>query len=392
MPPRACTRTTSADLCTWDEDPIAIYPGEPYDLKGCWSGCTYEGADGTAHIIYTGVDNAKARIVQARATDDQLHGWQKEGVIIDGTPAGGFSDFRDPFYFEVGGQQYIIVGSGKNGVGCCTLHRWENGRWSNDGTIFFQGSTTAQHGSFWEMPNITKLDGQRWLFTCTPLGMSSGVRTLCWVGSVGTDGRFTPEGPVQYLEMGGISREGYGLLSPTILQTGGKTVLLGIVPDKLPTQQNYAMGWAHNYSLPREISLAADGSIVQKPYSGLTALRTATSYSRQLTLFGTESLAPVSGRQFELDGQFTVGSGECGFRFLKSGNHYASLSYNPATGILKLDMTSLDCVSNGINTWSAALPQRVESGQTLKLHVFVDGSTADIFVCDRWAFSVRLFP
>ena len=55
-------------------------------------------------------------------------------------------------------------------------------------------------------------------------------------------------------------------------------------------------------------------------------------------------------------------------------------------------MTSLDCVSNGINTWSATLPQRVESGQTLKLHVFVDGSTADIFVCDRWAFSVRLFP
>ena len=55
-------------------------------------------------------------------------------------------------------------------------------------------------------------------------------------------------------------------------------------------------------------------------------------------------------------------------------------------------MTSLDCVSNGINTWSAALPQRVESGQPLKLHVFVDGSTADIFVCDRWAFSVRLFP
>lgn len=383
---------SSADLCSWHEEPIAIYPGESYDLKGCWSGCTYEGADGTPRIIYTGVDNARARIVEARATDSQLAGWQKTGVIIDGTPIGGFSDFRDPFYFEAAGRQYIIVGTGKNGVGCCTLHRWENGRWSNEGAIFFQGTTTAQHGNFWEMPNVIKLEDGRWLFTCTPLGMSSGVRTLCWVGNIGTDGRFTPEGSVQYLEMGGIGRDGYGLLSPTILQHDGKTLLLGIVPDKLPTQQNYAMGWAHNYSLPREISVDADGSLVQLPYSGLAALRTATSYSRQLQLFGTESLAPVSGSRIELLGQFTVGSGDCGFRFLKSGNHYASLTYSPSTGILKLDMTSLERLSNGVDSWSAALPQRVEAGQRLKLHVYVDGSTADIFVCDRWAFSVRLFP
>ena len=32
------------------------------------------------------------------------------------------------------------------------------------------------------------------------------------------------------------------------------------------------------------------------------------------------------------------------------------------------------------------------AGETLKLHVFLDGSIADIFVNDTWAFSVRLFP
>ena len=31
-------------------------------------------------------------------------------------------------------------------------------------------------------------------------------------------------------------------------------------------------------------------------------------------------------------------------------------------------------------------------GETLKLHVFLDGSIADIFVNDMWAYSVRLFP
>jgi beta-fructofuranosidase len=62
------------------------------------------------------------------------------------------------------------------------------------------------------------------------------------------------------------------LLSPTIYQKDGKTLLLGIVPDKLAGSVNAEMGWAHNYSLPREISLASDGSLVQKPYSGLTGM------------------------------------------------------------------------------------------------------------------------
>lgn len=387
---------SSENLYDWREELIAIAPGESYDIKGCWSGCVFDN-NGTPNILYTGVDNAKARIVQASPADQSLVKWNKQGVVIDGTPAGGFQDFRDPYYFEANGQKYIIVGTGKNGVGCCTLHKQNGTSWSNDGAIFFQGTSAAQHGTFWEMPNVTPMGDGRFLFTCTPLGTSQGVRTLCWVGTIGSDGKFTADGNgIQYLEMGGISRDGYGLLSPTIYQKDGKTLLLGIVPDKLPTRDNYEMGWAHNYSLPREISVAADGTLVQKPYSGLTAMRTETSYSLNSNLIGTQSLAPVSGRQLELMGTFTVQSGEMGFRFLKSGSREASLTYNATNGMLTLDLTNLDRTVNDDGsykgTYSAALPKKVAAGEKLKLHVYLDGSIADIFVNDTWAFSVRLFP
>ena len=387
---------SSENLYDWREELIAIAPGESYDIKGCWSGCVFDN-NGTPNILYTGVDNAKARIVQASPADQSLVKWNKQGVVIDGTPVGGFQDFRDPYYFEANGQKYIIVGTGKNGVGCCTLHKQNGTSWSNDGAIFFQGTSAAQHGTFWEMPNVTPMGDGRFLFTCTPLGTSQGVRTLCWVGTIGSDGKFTADGNgIQYLEMGGISRDGYGLLSPTIYQKDGKTLLLGIVPDKLPTRDNYEMGWAHNYSLPREISLAADGTLVQKPYSGLTAMRTETSYSLNSNLIGTQSLAPVSGRQLELMGTFTVQSGEMGFRFLKSGSREASLTYNATNGMLTLDLTNLDRTVNDDGsykgTYSAALPKKVAVGEKLKLHVYLDGSIADIFVNDTWAFSVRLFP
>ena len=387
---------TSENLYSWREEPIAIAPGENYDIKGCWSGCVYDN-NGTPSILYTAVDNARAVIAQANPVDATLIDWNKQGIIINGRPAGLSDDFRDPYHFTVGGQQYIIVGTSKNGVGACTLHKLEGGTWTNDGAIFFQGGNANQHGTFWEMPNVTDMGGGKWLFTCTPLGMGSGVRTLCWTGSIGADGKFVPDGTgVQYLEMGGISRDGYGLLSPTILKKDGKTLMLGIVPDKLPTNVNYNMGWAHNYSLPREISLDANGSLVQKPYSGLTGMRSKTTVSRNLTLNGTESLAPVSGRQIELLGEFTVTEGKMGFNFLKSGDNKVSLTYDAASGNLTLDMTTLTRTANdgGVynGIYSAALPKRVAAGETLKLHVYLDGSIADIFVNDTWAYSVRLFP
>ena len=35
------------------------------------------------------------------------------------------------------------------------FHAMPSGSWTNDGTIFYQGNTVSQHGTFWEMPNIT---------------------------------------------------------------------------------------------------------------------------------------------------------------------------------------------------------------------------------------------
>ena len=198
------------------------------------------------------------------------------------------------------------------------------------------------------------------------------------------------------MELGGISRDGYGLLSPTIYRHGDKTLLMGIVPDKLPTQTNYEMGYAHLLSLPREVNVDASGQLVQRPYSGLTAMRSQTTFAQQLTLNGSQSLAPVSGRQLELLGTFTVGTGQMGFRFLKQGDHAAQLTYDAARGTITLDLTTLARTQNdnGVygGTYTASLPVRPAAGEQLKLHVFVDGSIADIFVSDRWAFSVRLFP
>ena len=388
---------SSENLYDWTEEPIAIAPGENYDIKGCWSGCVYKDGNDT-YLIYTAVDNAKATIAQAKAKDKDLREWEKLGVIINGRPNGLSDDFRDPYFFTANGEKYIIVGTNKNNIGACTLHKYENGSWTNDGSIFFQGGNANQHGSFWEMPNITPLGNGKWLFTCTPLNTGVGVRTLCWTGTIGKDGKFTPDDTgAQYLEMNGISRDGYGLLSPSIWQQDDKTLLLGIVPDKLSSEANYQMGWAHNYSLPREISIASDGTLVQKPYSGLAGSRNSeTTFAKESNLNGIMSLSPVNGKQIELLGEFTLASGTCGFNFFKTDNNQASLTYDTDRGTLTLDLTNMDRTANDNGSYngiySAELPKKVKAGEKLKLHVYLDGSIADIFVNDTWALSVRIFP
>lgn len=389
---------TSDNLYNWKEEKLALMSLEDYEAKGTWSGCVFTDPDfnnGKPVIGYTSVDFAKASISTAFSTDDNLLDWSKRGQAIAASPS-GYADFRDCYYFTANGRKYMIVGSGKDGVGATTLHEYNGSAWQFKGT-FFKGTDKGAHGEYWEMPTITKMDDQgNWLFTCTPLGTAVGVKVIYWIGTINNDGTFNAvSGPFDF-EMAGTSKDGYGLLSPSICKTNdGKTICLGIVPDKVDGARNAEWGWAHNYSLPRELSLSADKkSLVQKPYAGLTGMRsTEGNYSAENVALNNsaQDLGNVKGRQIEFIGEFTVdNSAEQGFRFLKNGNNYASLSYKD--GKLTFDITNLTKVDNVTNYNSYVSNLTIADGQTLKLHVYLDGSIADVFVNDKDAFSVRLFP
>lgn len=393
----------SDNLYKWEEDPTAISPEEAYDKKGCWSGCVFtddELTGGKPNIFYTAVDYGRATIAQAQPADDDLLTWTKKSSnpVINGRPNGLTDDFRDCYVFRNGTDLYMIVGSSKNGVGVTTLHKYDKSTktWSNDGKLFFSGSNANQDGTFWEMPNITKI-GDKWLFTATPLNTGVGVRTLYWTGSINADGTFAPDSRTpKTVEMAGFSKDGYGLLSPTIFQKDGKTLMLGIVPDKLPGSENYKMGYAHTYSLPREISLDSKGNLIQKPFSGLTAMRSETSFKMtDFNLSAEKDLDPVKGRSLELSAKFVVGNGDFGFSFLGNGEQKVTLVYSPNTGMLSLDMSGINrIVNDGVfgGVYNYALPTPVAVGEEMTLKVFVDHSIIDIFVNDTYAASVRVFP
>ncbi len=394
----------SENLYDWTEVKTAINPETSYDIKGCWSGCVVEDEKifgAYPGIIYTGVDYGKAMISFASPTDATLLDWTKasNNPRINGKPSGLSDDFRDPYFFRTSKGAYIIVGSSKNNIGCCTLHAYNEvtGNWSNDGKLFFQGDNASAHGTFWEMPTVTPMGNDQYLFTVTPLNTSLGVRTLYWVGKIDDNGQFQPIDGTwpRTVELSGMTRDGYGLLSPTIYQKDGKTIALGIVPDKVASSVNYENGWAHCYSLPREWSLDANNLLVQKPYTGLEGMRVSEgAYSQtNFQLNGTQTLSTVSGRQVEVLATFQSGSAAFGINVLKSTNGQAQIKVSGST--LTVDLTSLGRISNdnGVfgGKYESTLPVNIETGSEVKLHVFVDGSILDIFVNDTYATSIRIF-
>ena len=396
---------TSTDLCNWTEELIAIAPEKAYDIKGCWSGCVFTDqtiTHGEPWILYTGVNNARATINMASPVDDGLLMWNKatNNPVVNGTPEGYSADFRDPYFFRSGDDAYCIVGTSRNGVASTSLHRYTAATKVFDytGYPFFTGSNTGQCGTFFEMPNITPM-GNQWLFTATPLGTAQGVRTIYYVGSINSNGSFaTTQSAPKTVELSGLARDGYGLLSPTIMQKDGKTIALGIVPDKLSSNQNYAAGWAHTLSFPREWSIDAQGELVQKPYSGLSALRSETTVAYdERTLNGELSLSPVAGYEVEVEATFTVSSNPFGIKILQSANGTAcKIFFNPSTKMFTIDCSAIgrkvndQGVFNGV--YSSALPANIGVGQTMKIHLFFDHSVLDVFINDRWATSVRIFP
>ena len=394
---------SSENLFDWQEEKIAIAPGESYDIKGCWSGCVATDpivTGGKPNIIYTGVDYVKASIVQAEPLDESLIGWQQRFTypIIANKPGGLSDDFRDPYFFRNGDDAYIIVGTSKDGIGATTLHKYnpKSGIWSNRGDIFFQGSSKNVDGTFWEMPNVTHI-GDKWLFTATPQNTAYGVAALYWTGGINADGSFKPDNTApSNIELPGMARDGYGLLSPTIYQHDGKTIALGIVPDKLSGYSNHQLGYAHTFSLPREWTLDSDGLLCQKPYSGLTAMRSGNGTSiTDCDINGTQTIAGIEGRTIELIGEFTVNDSECGFKLLDDGLSSLKIRYKGSTNELIVDCSGLNRMINdaGIfdGIYRSNLPVTIAKGETIKLHIFFDHSILDIFINDRWATSIRVF-
>nr|WP_212752104.1 glycoside hydrolase family 32 protein [Streptococcus suis] len=159
----------SKDLVNWEHLPVALAPDKDYDKDGCFSGSAIVKED-TLWLMYTGNivnEDGSVRQVQNMAySTDGIH-FEKiaqnpvatEELLPEEVIA---NDFRDPKIFEKDGRYYSIVATKhKDGVGCIVLLGSDDLLDWQFESIFLKGQ--AHQGHVWECPDYFEVDGQEYL-------------------------------------------------------------------------------------------------------------------------------------------------------------------------------------------------------------------------------------
>ncbi|MDK8190864.1 sucrose-6-phosphate hydrolase [Paenibacillus sp. UMB7766-LJ446] len=388
--------TRSTDLVNWEEVGIGIQPGDTYDSHGAYSGSAIE-KEGQLYLLYTGNTRDQEWIrhpYQCLAIMDESGSIAKvDQPVISDVPSGYTEHFRDPKVWQQGDTYYCVIGAQRvDETGCTVLYRSSDLRnWTFLGEIH---TGLPKFGYMWECPDYMELQGQGVLIF-SPQGIESQgdeyqniFQSGYLIGEpLDLQTRHFEHGPFQELD------RGFDFYAPQTMQApDGRRILVGWMglPDlEYPTDQS---GWAHCLTIPRQLTLR-EGKLIQQPVSEMVKLRGDDEGNHmQFTLNNeTRSFADFAGIAYELECEIRDFDAETvGIEFRASAEEKTVLQYDRLAQKVILDRSKSGAPlaePNG-NVQRCAL-----NADVLKIHMFVDSSSVEIFVNDgEEVFTSRIFP
>ena len=277
----------STDMVGWRHQPIALAPTpNGPDSEGCFSGSAVV-FNGKPAIIYTGVENAPPDLVTlhdgndklretqmlATAEDDGLLRWKKveQPVIASPPPGVKVTGFRDPCPWREGVTWYCGIGSGERGVGGCVLlyrsrdlrtweylHKFAEGKPNGK-----QAANPCDSGEMWECPDFFTVNKRPCLF------YSTEGKVIWATGDYDRDAlRFTAR-------RDGVLDHGAYYAPKSFVAHDGRRVLWGWIRETRPDSALTAAGWAGCMSLPRVLTIGAQGQLEVNPAKEIESLRAA---------------------------------------------------------------------------------------------------------------------
>ncbi len=384
----------SEDLVHWQDLPVALTPtrGGP-DEGGCWSGCAVDNG-GVPTIFYTGIrgtyDLAQSQVTCMAVGSDDLVSWEKHPANPVLTPPKDLDliGFRDPSVWRDRETWYQIVGSGVRDVGGVVLLYRSHDllEWEYLGPLITgdKRDPSLWTGSIWECPQLLAFgDKHVLLFGVWEDGTHY---TVAMTGRL-SGHRFVPE-HTRKLDAG--DRHFYA--AQTLTDETGRRLMWGWVQED--GNARHEAGWAGTMSLPRELSLAPDGTLRMRPPEELTSLRAAHTRRSGLILEGTHDLG-ARGVQLELSAHLVPNGSACGLGVLRSPNgaEETRIFYDPARHKLGVDRrrSSLD-TGSGLSLDVQEGDFELQAGETLQLHVFLDHSVLEVFANDCFCVTSRVYP
>ena len=386
----------SSDMVHWKRQETAL----EHDTQGlAMSGsCVVDGADTSGLVkgggmvaVYTSTEGGEAQSLAY--SSDRGRTWQRfSGNPV--IPNDGRKDFRDPkvFWHEDSKAWVMIVSAGDH---VSLLRSTDLKAWTH-ASDFGQG--IGSHAAVWECPDLFPLtdssDGRtRWVMTLS-VGANdetAGSTAQYFIGDFDGSVFFPEDRETRFTDAG---QDFYAAQSFEHVE--GRRVWMAWLgnwnyPYSLPTGD-----WRGEMSIPRELSLTTVGgmrTLIQRPVPELDALRgEATDLAG---LKATDTVTDLgTGRTVEIDLTLDVSQASEAWLGLARGEvdgktQEVRVGVNVSTATLYLDrtdggLTQVEGKDEGTST-DFALRREARyrpTGSTVRLHLYLDRSSLEVFVDD----------
>ena len=376
----------SDNMLDWKYQGVALYPDQPFDCHGVYSGSALV-EDGKMYLYYTGnvklEDGEYDYIRTGRegntvlvSSEDGIHfGHKKQLMRNTDYPDDLTCHVRDPKVWKEQDTYYMVQGARtKEDVGQILIFTSKDKvNWKFKSRI----ESKEPFGYMWECPDYFTI-GDKKILSASVQGLEGGI----WEErNVYQSGYFEVEGDIlSSYKLGEYKLWDYGFdyYAPQSFETeDGRRIhisWMGMPDCEAYTNLTIADGWQHCFTLPREIYVK-DGKICQRPIREL-------DYKEVITKTAENKLQADSCKAYDLkidkiqNNQFCIALAE-----------ELLLEYTDGRFRMRFTDNRKTCVSAGRDC------RYVETDEVTNIRVIADVSSVEVFVNDgEYVFSTRYYP
>ncbi|WP_340375463.1 glycoside hydrolase family 32 protein [Streptomyces sp. SS7] len=387
----------SPDLLSWEPLPVALSPAPGgVDADGCFSGNAV--SDGDRLVAFYSANrwdrSPQHQPVTTAASHDGGRTFTPRGDLAIPTWPEDCTMYRDPYVWRDGERWRMLVGAAlADGRGAALLYESADlETWTYRGPFAGRGQTpvggTGLHtGEGWECPQyLPPRPGHPGALIFSAWNDHDGDR--CVTALIGEEhGDAFEAGPPVLVD------HGPDCYAPALLRApGGRWLLWGWSAEAREESWAVADGWAGTLTLPREISVGADGTLHQRPAAELLALRGGHTLHAEGEAHGAR---PVElggvGRAFDLTARLET-TGTAGLRLLTGTGaaEYLDIRLDAAAGELVVDR---DHASPDSRARGGSYRMPCPTGHPVELRLVVDHSLAEVFLTTTGqVLTLRFYP
>lgn len=276
---------TSRDMLHWEYQGVALYPDQPFDCHGVYSGSAFI-EQGKMYLYYTGnvkredqeydyiVNGRESNTVLVESTDGFHFGPKQLLMKNSDYPADLTCHVRDPKVWKQEGRYYMIQGARtREDQGVAQIFSSEDRRcWKPAGRI----TTRQPFGYMWECPDYMNVEGQQ-ILSASVQGLEGGIweeRNVYQSGYFLVDGEIPGDCSLSDYRLWDYGFDYYAPQSFTA--EDGRTIIMAWMG--MPDCEEYGNapaleeGWQHCFTFPREIFIR-NGQVCQRPVRELEQYR-----------------------------------------------------------------------------------------------------------------------